>query len=99
MRPEVKTSSLPNWKGASSSDLLIKAMDAVQKDWSVGNVDVTIVAEVPKIAPHREAIQSRVSALLSDARVSIKAKTMEGLGPIGAQEAIACYAVAELLAK
>ena len=89
----------PAWKGADSGDLLVKAMEAVTKEWSVGNVDVTILAEAPQIAPHRQAIQSRMRDLLSGARVSIKAKTMEGLGPIGAKEAIACHAVAELIPR
>jgi 2-C-methyl-D-erythritol 2,4-cyclodiphosphate synthase len=62
-------------------------------------VDVTVVAEEPKLAPHHDAIRKRVAARVGTDRVSIKAKTNEGLGPVGAREAIACYAVAELKEK
>ena len=63
--------------------------------WRVVNVDSTILTERPKIGPHREAIQARVAECLQipTACVSIKAKTMEGLGPIGAGDAIAAQCV------
>jgi 2-C-methyl-D-erythritol 2,4-cyclodiphosphate synthase len=62
----------------------------------IENVDVTILAERPKLAPYADAMRRRVAALLGTEveRISIKAKTMEGLGVIGAGEAIAALAVA-----
>jgi 2-C-methyl-D-erythritol 2,4-cyclodiphosphate synthase len=59
------------------------------------NVDITIVAEEPKIGPHRQAIRENLARLLDAdlGRVSLKAKTTEGLGDIGAGEAMACHAV------
>ena len=63
---------------------------------TIGNIDVTVIAEAPKISPHRDAIRSRVAALTGCGQVNIKAKTYEGLGPVGAREAIECHAVAEL---
>lgn len=86
----------PAWKDVSSETLLEKILPDVRKAGRVVNVDVTLVAEAPKIGPYREAIRRRLAARLGTGRVSIKAKTMEGLGPIGAGEAIACYAVAQL---
>ncbi len=86
----------PQIKGISSRDMLLKVMEDIQQEWSVVNVDVTVVAEEPRIAPHRDAIKECIGALLSTERVSVKGKTMERLGPIGNREAIAAYAVVEL---
>jgi len=86
----------PEIEGISSRDMLQKVMEDVRQEWSVVNVDVTVVAEEPRIAPHRDAIKECIGALLSTERVSIKGKTMERLGPIGNREAIAAYAVVEL---
>jgi 2-C-methyl-D-erythritol 2,4-cyclodiphosphate synthase len=89
----------PSLKGISSEVMLARVMDRLRSAWSVENVDVTVVAEEPKLAPHREAIRRRVAAILGTDRVSIKAKTMEGLGPVGERRAIECHAVAELRAR
>ena len=86
----------PQIKGISSRDMLLKVMEDIQQEWSVVNVDVTVVAEEPRIAPHRDAIKECIGALLATERVSVKGKTMERLGPIGNREAIAAYAVVEL---
>ncbi len=85
--------------GVSSVVLLEKVLRKLRSKWSVVNVDVTVVAEAPRIGPHRDAIVHRLVAMLGTNRVSVKAKTMEGLGPIGAGKAIACFAVAELKAR
>ncbi len=86
----------PAIEGISSREMLRKVMEDIRKEWSVVNVDVTVVAEEPRIAPHRDAIRECIGMLLSTERVSIKGKTMERLGPIGNREAIAAYAVVEL---
>ena len=86
----------PQIEGISSRDMLQKVMEDVRQEWSVVNVDVTVVAEEPRIAPHRDAIKECIGALLATERVSVKGKTMERLGPIGNREAIAAYAVVEL---
>jgi 2-C-methyl-D-erythritol 2,4-cyclodiphosphate synthase len=84
----------PRWKDADSLELLATVVGLVRdQGWSVGNVDLTIIAETPKLAPHREAMERRLGAVV-DAPVSIKATTAEGLGPIGRKEGIACLAVA-----
>jgi len=57
------------------------------------NVDATLICEEPKLAPHRAAIEARLSEVLST-RVSVKATTNEGMGAIGRGEGIACIAVA-----
>jgi 2-C-methyl-D-erythritol 2,4-cyclodiphosphate synthase len=86
----------PALKGISSEAMLAKVLGLLRGKWSIVNIDVTVVAEAPKIAPHREAIRSRVAALTGCGQVNIKAKTNEGLGYLGAREAIECHAVAEL---
>ena len=91
---ELFPDSDPAWAGADSMTLLASVAALVAGDaWRVGNVDVTVVAESPRIAPHRSAMQDNLSALL-DAPVSVKGKRAEGLGALGRQEGIACWAVA-----
>jgi 2-C-methyl-D-erythritol 2,4-cyclodiphosphate synthase len=84
------------WKGADSASLLAHVIELVrERGFSLTNIDATVVAEEPKIGPHREAIRARLAEILSlplDA-VSVKAKTNEGLGDIGRGEAMACHAV------
>jgi 2-C-methyl-D-erythritol 2,4-cyclodiphosphate synthase len=86
----------PSIKGISSETMLSKVLDLLRGKWAIVNLDVTVIAEAPKISPHRDAIRSRVAALTGCGQVNVKAKTMEGLGPVGAREAIECHAVAEL---
>lgn len=86
----------PAIKGISSAKMLDVVLDLLRGKWTIVNIDVTVIAEAPKIAPHRDAIRARVAALTGCGQVNIKAKTMEGLGPVGAREAVECHAVAEL---
>jgi 2-C-methyl-D-erythritol 2,4-cyclodiphosphate synthase len=66
--------------------------------WEPGNVDCTVVAERPKLAPRREAMQERLSAAVG-APVTVKGKRAEGLGALGRAEGVACWAVALLVAE
>jgi 2-C-methyl-D-erythritol 4-phosphate cytidylyltransferase/2-C-methyl-D-erythritol 2,4-cyclodiphosphate synthase len=89
----------PTWKDASSVALLKDAVALVRgRGFTVQNVDVVVIVERPKIAPHREAIESRLAEALGvdAARVSVKAKTNEGMDAIGRGEAIAAHAAALL---
>ncbi|MBI3323482.1 MAG: 2-C-methyl-D-erythritol 2,4-cyclodiphosphate synthase [Candidatus Omnitrophica bacterium] len=86
----------PKWKGAPSRAFVEKALELVAaRGLAVVNVDFTVVAEEPKLAPHRPAICKALAEMLRvpPERVNLKAKTMEGLGPIGEGQAIGCYAV------
>lgn len=86
----------PSWKGADSADLLREVVRRVRgAGFSLSNADVTLVAQEPKIGPHREAMRARLADLLGldVSKVSVKAKTAEGLGDVGAGEAVECYAV------
>lgn len=86
----------PQWKDQPSTVFLDYTYDLLQKEqWAISNVDVTIVAERPKMAPHISGMRTYIAEHLHIAKeqVSIKATTTDGLGFIGRQEGIACYAV------
>lgn len=86
----------PRWKGADSARLLGEVLEKVRAaGFCLGNADITLVAQEPKIGPRRQALRENVARLLGTevSRVSVKAKTTEGLGDIGAGNAIACHAV------
>ena len=89
----------PEWEGADSIRLLEAVVALLRrKGWRVANADLTILAEAPKVAPRVQEMRERLAAPLGvpvDA-VSVKATTMEKLGPIGAREGIAAQAVALL---
>lgn len=91
----------PTFKGADSTVLLAEALRRVQaKGWRLVNVDSTIVAQAPKLAPHIEAIRTRVAQVLgldADA-VNVKAKTAEKMGPVGEGRSIEARAVVLLQA-
>lgn len=87
------------FKGADSSVLLAEAMRRVRaQGWELVNVDSTIVAQAPKLAPHMAAIQSGVAQALGVApeQVNVKAKTAEKLGPVGQGQSMEARAVALL---
>lgn len=90
----------PRFKGADSRALLRHVVELVRaKGWVVGNVDATIVAQAPKMAPHIEAMREAIAADLQVAveQVNVKATTTEKLGFTGREEGIAVHAVALLL--
>jgi 2-C-methyl-D-erythritol 2,4-cyclodiphosphate synthase len=87
----------PQWKDADSLKLLAHAVRLLEgRNYQVVNVDVTVVAEEPKIGPHAPAMQERLASVLGIApdHISVKAKSNEGLGWIGRAEGIAVFAVA-----
>ena len=91
----------PQFKGADSRVLLRHVLDIVQaKGWKVGNVDATIVAQAPKMAPHIETMRQLIAQDLQVDldQVNVKATTTEKLGFTGREEGIAVHAVALLLA-
>ena len=87
----------PRWRGAASERFLSHAADLVRTQGGVvAAVDVTLVCERPKIAPHRAAMVERIAAILGigAGRVSVKATTTEKLGFTGRAEGVAAQAVA-----
>lgn len=86
--------------GRDSIEMLVLAVSRVHAaGWRVGQLDVVVIAETPKIAPHRDAMRARVAAAagVQPADVSIKGKTNEGMGFVGRGEGIACLATATIV--
>lgn len=84
------------WRGANSLDLARAVAELVTADgWQIGNIDATVIAQAPKLAPHIPEMRSRLAAALSISpdRVSIKATTEERLGWTGEGLGIAAHAV------
>lgn len=89
------------FRGADSAVLLAEAARRVREaGWTVGNVDATIVAQAPKMAPHIPAMRERIAQVLGlgSERVNVKAKTAEKMGPVGEGRAIETRAVCLLTA-
>ena len=89
----------PRWRGADSSVFLAHAVELVrEKGGVVDHIDCSVIAEAPKISPHREAMRTRIAEIagLSVEQVSVKATTTEGLGFTGRREGIAAQAVANV---
>ncbi len=93
-------SSDVRWAGADSLDLLRIVVEALQAEgWQIGNVDVTVIAQKPRIGPHIPAMRERLAAVLVlplDG-VSVKATTTDHLGALGRAEGIGAQAVALLV--
>lgn len=90
-------SSDERWKNRPSSVFLEYTRDLLQQQrWEISNIDATIVAERPQLAPHIAAMRAHLAEHLhlTLEQVSVKATTTDGLGFAGRREGIACYAVA-----
>jgi len=89
----------PQWKGAASAIFLAHAADLIRtRGGIIDHVDCTVIAEAPKVGPHRAAMRSKVAEILAlaESQVSIKATTTERLGFAGRSEGIAAQAVASV---
>ncbi len=84
------------WAGADSRELLRRVVQMVrEQDWWVGNVDLTIICEQPRVRPHAEQMAKNIAAdlAISSDRVGVKATTTERLGFTGRSEGIAAMAI------
>ncbi|MFM7068913.1 MAG: 2-C-methyl-D-erythritol 2,4-cyclodiphosphate synthase [Actinomycetes bacterium] len=89
----------PQWAGANSVELLRSVVAEVRaQGWSVANVDCSVVAEHPKLAPHRDAMQAILSDVVG-APVTVKGRRAEQIGGLGRGEGVACFASALLIAE
>lgn len=96
---EMFPDSDPANKGRDSIGMLEAAVRRLAgAGYQVGQVDVSVIAEAPRLLPHREKIRARLATALGidSASVSVKGKTNEGMGWIGRKEGLACIAVATL---
>jgi len=87
----------PKWKGADSSRFVAEAKRIVEEEMSgdISNVDITIIAEKPKLAPHRDAMSAKIARMLDipAGHVNVKATTADHLGFIGRGEGICAMAI------
>ena len=86
----------PQFRGADSAVLLAEAAQRVRAaGWQIGNVDSTVIAQAPKLAPHIPAMCERIAATLAVDidQVNVKAKTAEKLGPVGEGRAMEARAI------
>ncbi|CAB4600368.1 unannotated protein [freshwater metagenome] len=87
----------PAWKNADSLAILRDvAAKITASGWRIGNVDCSVVCEIPRIAPVRDQMISLLSAA-AGAPISVKGRRAEGLGSIGRREGIACFASALII--
>jgi len=89
----------PANRGRDSAEMLRQARKAAaEAGWQIGNVDCVVFAERPRLSPYKQTIRRRLAEILDvdPDRVSVKAKTAEGVGPVGRQEIIAARCVALL---
>jgi len=89
-------SSDPKWKGVASAVFISHATQiARERGYAIENVDTTVIAEMPRLAPHVAAMRSSLARALGveEARVSVKIKSTDGLGAVGRGEGIAAQAV------
>jgi 2-C-methyl-D-erythritol 2,4-cyclodiphosphate synthase len=92
----------PAYKGADSLKLLAHVMGlADERGYKLGNLDATIIAQMPKMAPHIQAMRENIAKVLNAdvAQVNVKATTEEGLGFSGTGEGIAAHAVVLMVVK
>jgi 2-C-methyl-D-erythritol 2,4-cyclodiphosphate synthase len=85
----------PQWRGAASSGLLAHCVGLVRaRGWRVANADLTLLAEAPRLGPHREQIRAHLAPLLGvePEAVNVKATTTEKLGFLGRREGLAAQA-------
>ena len=90
------------WRGADSLHLLERVTARLAENgWAIGNVDATVLAQAPRLAPHIPEMRRRLAAAMdiNVTQVSVKATTEEHLGFTGAGEGMACHAVALLTEK
>ena len=90
----------PHWKGLASRHIIEKVLETVAKlGWKPGNIDVIVHLEQPKISEHRDAIRRSLAEMLGITidGVGVKAKTGEGIGPVGESLVIEAMAVVQLV--
>jgi 2-C-methyl-D-erythritol 2,4-cyclodiphosphate synthase len=86
----------PRYKGINSAELLKGTMDRfAQTGWKIANADIIVLAQKPKLSPHKPAMIKRLAELLSirEDQVNIKGKTGESVDAIGEERAIGCHCV------
>ena len=90
----------PKWKGQTSDIFLKEAVRLMrERGYTIGNLDVTVILQRPKLSPHKDAIKANLCALLEahPSAVNVKAKTHEKVDSMGEGRSVACHAVVLLV--
>lgn len=89
------------WRDVDSLDLLRRVADVLGSGWRIINIDATVVAEAPRLAPYKESMRQNIARVLQidSEQVNIKATTNEGMGFVGRQEGIAALATAAIASQ
>jgi 2-C-methyl-D-erythritol 2,4-cyclodiphosphate synthase len=89
----------PRWAGADSLQILASVAEIVREaGWTIGNVDVKVICERPKLAPRKDEMERNLSAA-AGAPVTVAGRRAEGLGALGRSEGIAAIAVAVVIGE
>jgi len=85
----------PAWAGIDSLKLLKRVRNMIAPEWDVANIDATVLAQAPRIGPHRESMCAKLASVLAinPSQINIKATTTETLGAVGRGEGIAAQCV------
>jgi 2-C-methyl-D-erythritol 2,4-cyclodiphosphate synthase len=89
----------PRWKGSDSTIFVAEAVRVMQKmGYTIGNVDVTVILQTPKLSPHKQTIRQNLAHLMNCSidQVNVKGKTHEKVDSLGENRSIACHVVALL---
>ena len=81
------------YKGIDSKEIIKFILNKIEKNFSIVNVDVIIVAEKPKLSPHKKKILNSLRSILKARDINIKIKSKEGLDILGGKDAISCLAI------
>lgn len=90
----------PEWKGADSRIFVEAAVEKMQQaGYSLGNIDITIILQKPKLSPHKDTMRQNLATLLNvdPGQVNVKGKTHEKVDSLGENKSIACHVVALLM--
>ena len=86
----------PRWLGADSADLLLQVRSSIEeRGFHLVNADMTVIAQAPRLAPYIPHMRQRIAEIMmtDTENINIKAKTAEGMGPIGNGEGMEAYAI------
>jgi 2-C-methyl-D-erythritol 2,4-cyclodiphosphate synthase len=90
----------PSWKGADSTVFMVEAVKRMKRaGYTIGNIDVTIILQRPKLSPHKATMRANLAGLLGCPveQVNVKGKTHEKVDSLGENRSIACHVVALLM--
>lgn len=83
-------------KGIDSKDILSFVLKKLNRRYAIGNIDIVVIADKPRLVPYKEKITKSLKRLLATAGVNLKIKSKEGLDILGGKNSISCFAIISL---